>query len=212
VEPLIDSSSLPERMMLAQSWAVLSRRSNLHEHASALTLHLELAARMLESAPRTTGQEWLAVGMLYEMASQLPAAERSYRRALELTPDLPIAQNNLAMLLLSGSGDAGEALTLATRAASHSQHPLRGSFLDTLATVQAKLRQYDAAESTLKDAIRLDPRNVQWQLNLVRVLADAGQRDKAKAALVQIDNSTPDLMQLPEPTRQQIQQLRAELE
>ncbi|NCD26174.1 MAG: tetratricopeptide repeat protein [Deltaproteobacteria bacterium] len=57
-----------------------------------------------------------ALGTINEEQGRWKDAEKHYRRVLEIVPDNPLAQNNLAMLLLRRNRSLSEALTLAERA------------------------------------------------------------------------------------------------
>lgn len=208
VEPMIDPSSVPERVMLAESWRALANRTKLPAHAEAAARVMEEAARELQSAPRSTAEEWEAMGMLYEAAGKHDAAEPCYRRALSLVPDSPLAANNLAMILTKRGGNLDEALSLAQRAALHRDDLRCGSFLDTLATVQFRLKQYDAAASSLAEAVKLNPQNLDWQIRLARALLEAGRRDQAEARLDLVEQQANSSNQLSSASRDELARLR----
>jgi Flp pilus assembly protein TadD len=139
----------------------------------------------------------------------LALAEASYRRALTLTPSLPAAQNNLAMLLLHREGDLGEALDLATRAAAAGDHPLCGNFLDTLAQVQAAAGDYGSATATMTRALAVHPHNADWAVRLADFLLSSGQADQARHALTRAENLCAAGSRLSDESRQRLDALRA---
>jgi tetratricopeptide (TPR) repeat protein len=57
-----------------------------------------------------------ALATIDEAQGKVDAAERRYRRVLELNPANPLAANNLAMLLIKAGRSSGEALRLAEQA------------------------------------------------------------------------------------------------
>lgn len=67
-----------------------------------------------ERWPKSSGA-WFALANAYYAADDLPAAERSYRTALEFSPDDAAALNNLSQLLL-GQGRCVEAQAVLERA------------------------------------------------------------------------------------------------
>ena len=101
-------------------------------------------------------------------------AEASFRAALERESNLHVAANNLAYILAERPEQLSEALKLAK------QLPAQAVYLDTLAHVQAKAQHYDDALSTMESAIRLEPTNRQWQLNLATILDAAGRQEEAE--------------------------------
>src|SRR5207249_2982140 len=104
-------------------------------------------------------------------------AEASYRRGLVLQPDQPEALNNLAYLVLLRGGDVNEAQKLASRAVQLS--PQSASFYDTLARVQLKQGQREAALATFEQALKLEPDNVDALIGMANALCDAGKRTSA---------------------------------
>src|SRR5690606_32925133 len=89
----------------------------------------------LSTEARASGNGYvvLSVASLYDNLGLAEPAEAMYREVLRLLPDEPVAQNNLAMLLVP-QNRLDEALKLAT-AATTKDHPNRADFLETLGQV-----------------------------------------------------------------------------
>ena len=127
------------------------------------------------------------LGMLEDGRSNSSQAENHYRKALEITPNTPIASNNLAWLIASGGGNLDEALRLAQTAVNRS--PKTAGFYDTLGWIYYKKELYSPAVEQLKRAVMLDEneanRNGQkpaaaFRLRLATALASAGDKSSAR--------------------------------
>ncbi|HTH51845.1 MAG TPA: tetratricopeptide repeat protein, partial [Pyrinomonadaceae bacterium] len=87
-------------------------------------------------AIRPSGEVYTLLGVLEDSRGNAAAAEAAYRRALEITPEAPIAANNLAWIIAENGGNLDEALQLATLATTKS--PNSPNFFDTLGWVYLK--------------------------------------------------------------------------
>jgi tetratricopeptide (TPR) repeat protein len=143
----IPAQARNERMVLAQSWSQLAGQSKAPVHAQRADEVLSSARTMLLDARDASADEWLVLAMVYEQRENAGEAEACYRQSLALNADHSVAKNNLAMILVRGNRNLEEALRLATEAAD-SPSPLRREFLDTLAQVQEKLGNSEAAKET----------------------------------------------------------------
>ena len=128
----------------------------------------------------------VSMGWLLERDGNASSAEQSYRKAIELRPNMAAAQNNLAMILLNegNPGNAQEALALAGRAAS--ANPGSALYLDTLSAAQGAARDYDGALASISKAIAIDGANAQFKLRRIELLVDAGHIQEAASAMDQI--------------------------
>jgi tetratricopeptide (TPR) repeat protein len=86
---------------------VLLRQRKVNE----ARLPIESALKHEEQAPLV-----FALATIDEAQGKTDVAERRYRRVLELTPNNPLAANNLAMLLIKAGRSTAEALQLAEQA------------------------------------------------------------------------------------------------
>ncbi len=124
------------------------------------------------------------IGMLEEARNNLPEAEKNYRRALEITPETPIAANNLAWLIADGgTGNLDEALRLAQDAVNKNSNA--AGYYDTLGWVYFKKGLYSPAVEQLKKAVALDESdakrtgampNPAYRLRLAAALASSGDK------------------------------------
>jgi Tfp pilus assembly protein PilF len=193
-------------MAQAEGWVLLSQRSASPEHREKAK---QLAAAVLSEAlkaPQPRADELAAAGMLCESAGDLALAESGYNRALALNGEHPIALNNLAMIL-ANRGEVEAAEEFATRAANLKSHPNRSSFLDTLATVQAKMRKWKEASAAIAAALELAPGHLGYQIHQAVILTDAGDANAAgvRAAVLAIREDDP---RLSETDRKRLRSLR----
>lgn len=135
---------------------------------------------------RPAAQIYTMLGILEDSRGNTAEAEKSYRRALEIAPETPIAANNLAWLIADNQGNLDEALQLATAAVAKNQTV--AGFYDTLGWVYLKKGLASPAVEQMKKAVSLDDANAQktgtapnpgYRVRLGMALAKAG--DKASA-------------------------------
>lgn len=129
--------------------------------------------------PRLNSSTYVAHGDLLERQGNLEQAAVQYRKALELTPDLPAARNRLGITLnklgrhAEASAEFREALAR-TPAVPHLYNNLGFSlYLEG---------NYPEAERALARAVELQPNFRRAQMNLGLVLARMGRYDEALAA------------------------------
>lgn len=135
---------------------------------------------------RPTAQAFTMLGILEDSLGKTSDAEKAYRRALEITPETPIAANNLAWLIADNQGNLDEALQLATAAVGKNQAV--AGYYDTLGLVYLRKGLYPPAVEQFKKAVAIDEASVQksggtnspgYHVRLGMALAKAG--DKASA-------------------------------
>jgi len=199
---MIPHDDLGERMALAQAWQALSERFD----RAAYSKRARAILRDVTNKADPPAEAFQLLGMIEDADGNLKAAEANYRRALRRDSNLPVSANNLAMILLRRNGDLAEAVGLASRAVRDS--PKVAAFHDSLAQVQARRGNYDAAIASMSKAIRLQPSNLEWLLNLTRVLAEAGRFQEARELLDRIDRAVPDPARLPEPLKKSLDEIR----
>lgn len=128
------------------------------------------------------------IGMLEDANGNSDDAEKSYRKALEISPGTPIAANNLAWMIAdSNRGNLDEALRFAQETVSKNQNV--AGFHDTLGWVNYKKGFYLRAVESFKKAIALDERqakrsgkavNSGYRLRLGMALASLGDKSSAR--------------------------------
>lgn len=99
------------------------------------------------------------LGTLEESRGNTAVAEGHYRDALSLSPDSPIAANNLAWLIAQNQGNLDEALQLASGAVNKNQSV--AAFYDTLGFVYLQKGLYLPAVEQMKKAVALDESSAQ---------------------------------------------------
>lgn len=206
MEPFVPSTSLDERAILASAWYQLSASAGSDKK------YRDRAAQMLDALLPQGGSSLahFTRALINEAEGDLPAAEKGYRKALEMQPDQPFALNNLAMLILRRGGDGNEAKALAARAVA--SRPTIATFYDTYAQTLSAQNDHRAAIVQLKTAVKLDPRNVEWKARLA--VAHGANREMIEAghALNEVDSMLKTSKAvLPEDLRKQLQQLRDRL-
>ena len=120
----------------------------------------------------------LVLGTLAEAAGDVDKAESYYKRALVLSPQQPVAANNLAYLTVENGGNVDVALTLAQTA--RRAMPDSSTTADTLAWVYYHKGAYASALDLLQDAAKSDSTNASIQYHLGMTFAAMG--DKTNAA------------------------------
>jgi Flp pilus assembly protein TadD len=81
----------------------------------------------------------------------------SYKKALAIQPDQPVAANNLAYLMVNTGQNLDVALSLAQVA--RRGMPTSPSSADTLAWIYYQKGNYDSARDLLEDAVKIAPDN-----------------------------------------------------
>lgn len=136
---------------------------------------------------KPSAQVFTLLGILEDARGNMAEAEKDYRRALEITPDSPIAANNLAWMIVDTSGNLDEALQLATAAVAKNQAV--AGFYDTLGYVYMKKGLFSPAVQQFKKAVALDEANMQktgaaatpgYRVRLGMALAKTGDKESAR--------------------------------
>jgi Flp pilus assembly protein TadD len=183
VAPQMAAGDPREQTALATAWYQIAVRTH---DADANAQAAKILDPIVER-PTAPGAAVLLRAAVAERDGDFKTAEAFYRRGIALLPNQPESLNNLAYLIYLRGGDLAEARKLATRAVGVS--PDAANFLDTLARIQARQGDRDAAVATFRKAIKLDPDNLEALVGLATTLCDAGQRDAAMTLLPQIDTA-----------------------
>lgn len=147
---------------------------------------VEQYKRVVEKKP--SAAIYTVIGMLEDARQNFDEAEKNYRQALEITPDAPIAANNLAWIISAyDRGNLDEALRLAQRAVDRNSSV--AGFYDTLGMVYLKKGLASPAIEQMKKAVSLDEAeagstgntpNPGYRLRLGMALASAGDKPNAR--------------------------------
>jgi tetratricopeptide (TPR) repeat protein len=130
-----------------------------------------------------------AIGRLEEARGRNSEAEKEYRAAIELAPDLVIARVNLGILLvgMNRQDDAMKTLNDAAARAPKDPMPLLGIGMAYTAAKDLK-----SAADAYKKAVELDTRNVTSLNLLANAYINLDQTELADAALQQAIKAAPD--------------------
>ncbi len=138
-------------------------------------------------AKKPAAQIYAMLGILEDGRGNTAEAESNYRKALEVTPETPIAANNLAWLIVENQGNLDEALQLATGAVARNQSV--AGFYDTLGWVYLKKGLAHSAVEQFKKAVALEEANAKkngttpnqgYRVRLGMALATAGDKTSAR--------------------------------
>jgi tetratricopeptide (TPR) repeat protein len=114
---------------------------------------------------------------LFEAQGNVNAAMDSYKKALAIQPDNPVAQNNLAFLMLNNNQDVDMALSLAESARRSMPHSPNTA--DTLAWAYYHKGIYGSARDLLEDAAKTNPNDASIQYHLGMVYSKMGNKADA---------------------------------
>ena len=138
---------------------------------------------------RPSASVYTLIGMLEDGRGKLGAAEKHYRKALEINPDTPIAANNLAWLIAdTGKGNLDEAMRLAQDVTK--MNPKVASYYDTLGWVYYKKGFKDQSVEQFRKAVQLEEADARangrtpdpgYRLRLGLALHKAGDKSRARA-------------------------------
>lgn len=115
-------------------------------------------------------------------AKSLPESLRQFEHVLQLQPGNAIALNNVAWI----KGELGRSGALADAERANTLAPNQPPFMDTWAMLLSAANQHDRAIELQKKAVQLQPKALEYKLNLARIYIKAGQKDAAKPLLDEI--------------------------
>jgi tetratricopeptide (TPR) repeat protein len=104
-----------------------------------------------------------------------------YQKILEVSPDNPVALNNLAYNLAESGRDLDQALTYAQKAKQ--KMPTNLDISDTLGWIYIKKNLSDDAIKIFRDLVRQRPDHVTWRYHLALALFQKGDKLEAKKEL-----------------------------
>jgi tetratricopeptide (TPR) repeat protein len=153
----VPDGAVDEQIAVAGALSTLAQRSEEPDRSRLLRAALK-TLHALVGMDEATPSVLESIGKMHHALRELDAAESAYRQALALDPNLVDALNNLAVLTLDTSGDANEAVSLASRAARLAGpgsmielETLAGAH-EVLATGEADAGNTDAAERAFQAA------------------------------------------------------------
>lgn len=169
-------------LTLAQAYTSLAERSkSSQDHERALALLMP----RITAGQATPFEVALAAGILSELQRHSEAVEM-YQRALRADPNLWIALNNLAYLVVEQSIPGHDPITMAKQAAELAEKQgvsasVRARILHTLASAELAAGQAPAALASARQAIALDQSFASARLIEIEALISTGDMARARA-------------------------------
>ncbi|MFA9478191.1 tetratricopeptide repeat protein [Phycisphaerales bacterium AB-hyl4] len=201
---VVANDARDERFQLAQGYWTLLDRTQSGEHREAVRRTLmpltELDPPMAEAV--------MGLAVLEDAAGNRDLAEQGYREALAIERNLPIAANNLAVILYQRGESLDEAVTLARSAVSAA--PQHAPFRHTLAQALQTRGDHAEAMENMQQAVEFDGGNVRWHVALAKLLLSQDQHDAAGEVLANIDDQFPETDGLPDEVREDLDAARSQ--
>ena len=148
---------------------------------------------------------YILLGSLEELNHNWQKAQQMYQKALDISPDYPVAANDLAYSMLEHGGNTDVALSLAQVARRGMQDSPNSA--DTLAWAYYHKGAYGMAVDLLQDATKKAPDNATYQYHLGLAYLRQNQRAQAKEHLQKALQLDPKFSQA-EDARKALDQLK----
>lgn len=159
---------------LPVSWIGLSLLARALNDEAAELAALDKAA---EVGPNDA-TVWMHRGQFFARRNQIPEAMEAFRKQLSITPDDPMANNNLSYYLTLSGENLEEALERAQKA-KEALGP-NPNVLHTLGVVQLRLDKLDESQENLAIALELRPGEPTLLLDFGQLLIEKGQEEEGK--------------------------------
>ena len=160
-----------------EGWLV---RADALEASGRIDEALRALASAAAAAPKVA-MPHLRTGMIEQQRGQLDAANRAYRRALEIDRRQPVALNNLAVIALERKSNLAEAEGWAREATR--LNPRAAQLQHTLGDVLRAQGKKTEALAAYETAARLLPADATLAFHHGRALAEAGQAERAREVI-----------------------------
>ncbi|MEO6923421.1 MAG: tetratricopeptide repeat protein, partial [Bryocella sp.] len=144
--------------------------------------------RWLQSHPNDS-RATLLLGTFEEANGDVAKASEYYKKTLAISPNQPMASNNLAYLEIENGGNPDVALTLAQTA--RRGMPESPNTADTLAWVYYHAGRYDSARDLLEDAVKSDSDSALIRYHLGMTYTKLKQFSDAKTQLAKASALSP---------------------
>ncbi|MCL4215387.1 MAG: tetratricopeptide repeat protein [Candidatus Hydrogenedentes bacterium] len=142
---------------------------------------LEEAARIAPSEPAVLQQ----LASFYDRQSDLNSARGIYEKLVQLRPNDPLVNNNLAYAILETGGDAEQAYRYAQAAMDGLGKNLNGQILHTFGLAQLRRGDLEQAERVLSVALEMRPGDPTLMLDFAQVLMKRGQTAEGRRIIEQ---------------------------
>jgi tetratricopeptide (TPR) repeat protein len=179
---LVRPPAQPEKARVQSALGdILLRRGAVREAREQIAAALEY---------REQPQLVFALGTIEEEQGRWADAEMHYRRVLEIVPDNPLAQNNLAMMLVRQNRSLPEALQLAESA--RKSIPGNAIIEGTYGCALARAGRHAEAVEVLGPVLESSEGDAWARYCLGLSLHEAGRKDEATTMLQQLLQDKPD--------------------
>ena len=129
----------------------------------------------------TDSRPLLQLGLLLDGTGRRDQAKPVYEQVLKITPDQPVALNNLAFIKAEDGQDLDEALTMAQRA--RQGMPNSPDVMDTLGWIYLKKNLSDDAVRTFRGLVEAEPKRAMYHYHYGMALLQKGDKPSAKREL-----------------------------
>lgn len=154
------------------------RLANVQTESGQPDKALETLKKAADTYPDAPGVI-LQLGLAYQAVKKTDDAESTYERLLKLSPDQPVALNNLAWIYQQKGNK--KASDIAQRA--YELQPNSAPIADTYGWIMFNQGQVKASIQILEKAHKLAPDQKDISLHLAEAYKKNGEQDKAKAVL-----------------------------
>ncbi|MFC1540854.1 tetratricopeptide repeat protein [Candidatus Latescibacterota bacterium] len=140
-------------------------KEHLKNSVSLKELEVSIYIRLKQFKDAISISEWLTasdpenrshllrLSLVYDMAGQFENAEKALLSILEITPDDPLALNNLAYMYLENTKNYSKAIDMVTQALK--AEPDNGAYLDTLGWAYFLKGKYKQARKNIEKALEV---------------------------------------------------------
>ncbi|MBX7258085.1 MAG: tetratricopeptide repeat protein [Candidatus Hydrogenedentes bacterium] len=137
----------------------------------------EALRKAVEVEPKNS-EAWLALAQYLDESNNLEELTSVFRKLIELLPDDPFVQNNLAYCILRTNGDTSEALALAKKASEKlKMHP---NVLHTLGLALLRSGDLQEGQKNLGLALEMQPGDPTMLLDFGNVLLQTDKKEDGK--------------------------------
>ena len=205
---LVKTDPVDQKVALAIAWEQVAS----HFDSPAAYKQSRTLLEPIVTSPAVPAKAWPTWANVNQGVDNLPEAERAWREYLKVTPNSPLAQNNLAyVLMLEGNpAQLAEAEQLARAAVA--KEPSISTLYDTMARIQLRAGKTDEAVKSFRNALDRNASNVDAMIGLAEILQSRPQsRDEAKSLLSRADAAVRDGAPLASTVRKQLERVKSAL-
>jgi Flp pilus assembly protein TadD len=181
------AATLRDLEKVPAAWNVWLKLARIERERGEVAAALAAARRAHDIDPGL-GQPWLELGLCHELSGQVAEAVRCYEEALRRDPALGLAHVQLGGIDARAGKTEAAIVHFEQALLSHPNMPV---LHHNLAMACFTLGRLDVAETHARRALELEEHYFNAQFLLGRVLAKAGKKDEARAALQRAEALRP---------------------